>query len=465
VIAAFLTSCNKLVEIPPPTSSITTSQVFADSIDANSAVLGIYSKIFNQKLDGGSYSFGNSGITLFCGISADELIPYSSQFQPFYFNTLLSSTPDVGRFWTQPYSYIYQANACIEGIQSSTTIEDNVRKKLIGEAKFLRAFCYFYLVNLFGDIPYISSTNWAQSSLSARTSSAEVYDNVIADLKNAQEVLPIDYSNSGGERVRANRDAASALLARVYLFQKKWADAEALATSVIQNSSFLLEPDLNNVFLSESKEAILQFKLNSGFPINNITPEGYYCIPYDSTVNADFYFSTQLLDSFEVDDQRKSSWINSSKAYGVTYYYPFKYKVGVSQYQPNATPKENYMVLRLAEQYLIRAEAEANGAGGGIAAAISDLNMIRNRAGLQNYSGNSDKSSVLNGIYHERKVELFAEWGHRWLDLKRTGLVDSVMSKVTPLKGGGTWNSNHKLFPIPLTEIQYDPNLVQNTGY
>jgi hypothetical protein len=127
------------------------------------------------------------------------------------------------------------------------------------------------------------------------------------------------------------------------------------------------------------------------------------------------------------------------------------------------TATEYYMVLRLAEQYLIRAEAEANGAGGGTAAAIADLNVIRGRAGLPALSPSLTPAQVITAVAHERQTELFAEWGHRWLDLKRTGQAGAVLS-VIPLKQ--PWLGAYQLlYPIPFTETQDDPNLVQNPGY
>jgi hypothetical protein len=120
-------------------------------------------------------------------------------------------------------------------------------------------------------------------------------------------------------------------------------------------------------------------------------------------------------------------------------------------------------VLRLSEQYLIRAEAEAN--VGDSTDAISDLNVIRARAGLSSYA-DTTQGSLLSAILHERQVELFTEWGHRWFDLCRSGNAISVMSTVCPQKGG-TWNPNgyQVLFPIPKTELINDVNLTQNPGY
>jgi hypothetical protein len=97
-------------------------------------------------------------------------------------------------------------------------------------------------------------------------------------------------------------------------------------------------------------------------------------------------------------------------------------------------------------------------------AGAADLNVIRTRAGLPNTVATTE-SGLLSAIVHERQVEFFTEWGHRWCDLKRTGLVDSVMSIVTPLKGGASWSSNGAIYPIPQTERNSDPNLSQNKGY
>jgi hypothetical protein len=119
------------------------------------------------------------------------------------------------------------------------------------------------------------------------------------------------------------------------------------------------------------------------------------------------------------------------------------------------------MMLRLAEQYLIR--AEARGQQNNISGAQADLNVIRNRAGLPNTTA-ATQSDLLSAILHERQVELFTELGQRLLDLKRTNNVDNVMRVVTPLKGG-TWNSNWQLYPVPVSDIQKNPALVQNSGY
>jgi hypothetical protein len=175
-----------------------------------------------------------------------------------------------------------------------------------------------------------------------------------------------------------------------------------------------------------------------------------------------------LLNSFEAGDQRKANgnWINSITLGSSTLYYPFKYKVYLQNSSITTTTAamtEYLMVLRLGEQYLIRAEARAQ--QGNISGAQSDLNAIRTRGGLSNTTA-STQPALLTAILRERQVELFSEWGHRWFDLKRTENVDAVMSTVTPQKSSSvTWESFKQLFPLPFLDLQRNVFLVQNNGY
>jgi hypothetical protein len=167
-----------------------------------------------------------------------------------------------------------------------------------------------------------------------------------------------------------------------------------------------------------------------------------------------------LANSFDSGDNRRKIWVDSVIVRGVTYRYPNKYKSATL----NAPVTEYSIVLRLSEQYLICAEARAK--QGNVTGADSMLNVIRARAGLSAIVSGS-KEKFISNVMHERQVELFTEWGHRWLDLKRTGLVNTVMEKATPLKGGGAWQSYQQFFPIPAYELLYNPALAghQNTGY
>jgi hypothetical protein len=164
--------------------------------------------------------------------------------------------------------------------------------------------------------------------------------------------------------------------------------------------------------------------------------------------------TNEFFNSFESGDQRKTNWLKSTVVSGSTYYYPFKYK----QRSPVTGVNMEYsMYLRLAELYLIRAEARVH--QNKLSEAVADLNVIRSRAGLSNTpAGTFDE--ILSAIYKERRIEFFTESGHRFFDLKRTMTIDSVMKAIKPL-----WSSNAALFPIPQSEILLNPNLSQNPGY
>jgi len=152
---------------------------------------------------------------------------------------------------------------------------------------------------------------------------------------------------------------------------------------------------------------------------------------------------------------RKNKWIKDVVVAGQRYYYPYKYRIRTT----SASGSEYNVVLRFAEQYLIRAEARAmqnNNTG-----AAEDINTIRIRAGLTPVPGNSTPAECLDIVQKERRVELFSEWGHRWFDLKRTGSINTVLQSVK----GSNWQPTDQFYPIPFSEIQKNPSLAQNQGY
>jgi hypothetical protein len=467
-------SCRKLVSVPEPVNSQTTAEVFATEQQANSAMAGIYTQLINGNsgVNNSIYTgFGTGLTTLIGGLSSDELMYYQATGEYLLYNSnrLQVNSSSANSVWTTAYTAIYGANAVIEGIAASTSaaLRDSVRKELTGEAKFIRAFSYFYLTNLFGDVPLALTIDFNQTRNMARTPQASVYQQIISDLKDAQSVLPADYSVSSGERIRPNKWAATALLARALLFTGDYTGAATQAATVIgYTTQYNLVSDLNEVFLKNSPEAIWQLQQNTSVAnVGNATPEGATMLPNPlSTGLASYYLSSQLLDAFETGDQRRSKWVDSTNNNSTgLYYFPYKYKTGTANYSVGGTATEYYMVLRLAEQYLIKAEAEANGAAGGDAAAITDLNVLRHRAGLPDLSSSLLHDQVITAVAHERQTELFVEWGHRWLDLKRTGQAHNVLS-VIPVKQ--PWEGDYQLlYPIPVSEIITDHNLVQNPGY
>ncbi len=445
-------ACTKFVEIDPPkTETIVGPKVFTNDVDATGAVIGIYGEMINSSGFAGGYT---QSITFLSALSADELTNYSGQSVPrqFYENALsVNNTALEKSLWNEAYRYIYAANRVLWGLQTASGVSDPTKKQLLGEARFIRAFCHFYLVNLFGAVPLITSTDYEVNMVKPRTSVDSVYGQIIDDVRNAQTLLGTGYID--GQKIRPNKAAATALLARVYLYRKDWVNAEQQATLLINNPAFNLNDTLNEVFLQNSAEAIWQLMPN--MPTYN-TWEGANFIltaaPAVTAVNATA-LSPELLAAFEPGDLRRTNWVDSIIVDTSVYFFPYKYKVKRSDYLT-----EYSMVLRLAEQYLIRAEARAQ--RGNFRGARRDLNRLRRRAGLQPAVANN-LPTLLTTIAHERQVELFTEWGHRWLDLKRTNTAGTVLSHIKP-----AWKNTAVLYPLPQNELAKNPLLgAQNQGY
>lgn len=441
--AFFLVSCEDFVDVDNPKKELTSETIFKDDGTATAAVTGLYFKL---------WSFGWE-IASSTGWSSDELVTFSSSIdrRQFVENNLISENSIIGRMWELLYSPIFESNALLEGLAGSTALSESTRLQVEGEARFMRSFCYFYLINLFGDVPLITGTDYRVNALEPRAETNEIYQLIIEDLLRAQELLGLEYPTL--ERVRANEMAVTALLARVYLYNQNWSEAEAQAAKVIgQNDLYDLNTDLNQVFLANSSEAILQF-----FPVEEgiNTQEGFFFIPRPRRTPRTAALSEDFTNSFEFGDQRRIDWIASVDNGSQVFYYPFKYKVRTDFVTFLKT--EYSTVLGLAEQYLIRAESRAH--LDNLAGAQEDLNVIRNRANLDNTTAN-DKASILLAVEQERKAELFTEWGHRWFDLRRSNRADQVLNPVKL-----DWQSTDVLYPIPFREITNNPNITQNSGY
>lgn len=464
-------NCKKFIEIAPPDSGMNAVNVYADDAIAASALTGIYTNL--SKGNSSTYAWGGdfTSLSLFAALSADELKLFDLNLQTYfpYYSNSLSANPGssiaTANYWNTIYPYAFVANSAIEGLASSKTLTPAIKQQLLGEAFFIRAFCNFYLVNLYGDVPLALSSDWKINSSLSRESAAQVYEQIIADLKDAEQLLSSDYLSSDAvtpttARVRPNKWVAAALLARVYLYNGNYEDAEAEASKLINNTTFQIV-SLNDVFLKNSNEAIWQLQA-VGTGTNSNTGEGKVFILPGAGPSDTYpvYLSNYLVNTFEPGDKRKTNWISSVTVDTITYYYPYKYKIGAV----NTSAKEYSTVLRLAEQYLIRAEARAM--QGNLQDAIDDVNYIRlQHAGLSTpLPLPSNQENAIYTILHERQVELFTEWGHRWLDLKRTKTVDATMTSITPTKGG-TWEATDQLYPVPESEIIKAPQLTQNAGY
>lgn len=456
LIAPFLLlSCEDFVEVEAPDNKLVQDVVFSSDATAKSAMIGIYNQLFLAAFSNGE----RSSVTLLAGLSADNFRNINTTNivrMEFEQNELVPDNDSNLDIWSSAYNTIYMTNALLKGLNNSEAITPELEMQLEGEARFVRAFTYFYLVNLYSDVPLILSTIYHENQLAARNPSADVYIQILEDLQIAMDLLPIDYINE--ERTRVNKFAAMALLARVYLYMEDWEQAETLSSQVInETSKYELLSEVNDVFLANSKEAIWQISpIGGGGLITNTNEGSIFIIDPIFSFFAAIQLEEEFVEVFDETDRRFINWIGYNE--GIEAYFAFKYKIWSS----NEFPIEEYsMVLRLAEQYLIRAEARAR--KGDLTGSIEDLDAIRERAGIALVSKSNPgigQQELLEKIFEERRKELFAEWGHRWLDLKRTGRAEEVLGANNPL-----WETTDLWYPIPAEERRKNPNLSQNSGY
>ncbi|TBX67489.1 RagB/SusD family nutrient uptake outer membrane protein [Flavobacterium silvisoli] len=437
-------SCDNFVEVDRPNSQLIGKTVFEDMTTATAAMSGLYAKLRGS----GPLAGNGLGVSALAGMYADELDYYQTGNINFYNNSLIAAEAGNAALWNNTYHQIYEANSIIEGLNNSTTLPVAGRDQLLGESLFVRATLHFYLVNLYGDVPYITTTDYIANSHVSRTPTATVYTLIQSDLEQAISLLPESYVTA--ERVRPNKFAAYAMLARVCLYRGAYAEASNAASTVLNSPLYVWEPDLNKVFVKNSTTTIWQFSPAAN---GNNTSEGNLFI-FTAGPPANVALRNDFVGAFEANDQRKAKWTKAVTNGANTWYHAYKYK------QQASTPSsmEYSVVLRLAEQVLIRAEARAR--LGELTNAKADLDLIRITAGLLPTTAVS-QSDLIAEILNQRRFELFTEFGNRFFDLKRSGLADTVLPTV---KTG--WSPTDKLWPIPANELVINPNLnPQNPGY
>lgn len=439
-------SCEKDLEPEFPDFLLSGEATFENASTVDAALVNVYAGLRDNSPVAGSIM----GVNVLLGLYTDELDFYRADSQidyTFYNHAVLPNNSGVEGFWNNSYKLIYSANAIIEGLQTSP-MTDLERNPFIGEAYFLRAYLHFYLTQLFGEIPYIKTTDYTINATVRRMPLDAVYNEMEQDLLKAKELLPeID---SSGERLRASKGVAIAMLAKLYLYTQQWDKAFIESDDVINSGLYNWQPDLNKVFLKESSSTIWQLKPEfegAG------TKEGETFI-FDFGPPFLYALTEAFMLGFEIEDRRKEAWTREITNGTESWFHPYKYKQGM--FGGNST--EYSILFRLSEQFLIRAEAALQ--LGKFQEAKVDINAIRHRAGLPPITANTSQD-IMNELMLQRKYEFFTEQGNRWFDLKRTGLASPILS---PIKEG--WKESDILFPLPARELLLNPNLnPQNPGY
>ncbi len=434
---------------PQPVDEITDDLAIQDAASAEGAILGAYGSLQSGDYYGWMYQ---AGVAL-----ASDCAYHSGSFPSYREmdgNNIFSTNTNVLDIWSQGFITLYRANIVLERVPGipDANITAARRDQILGEAYFLRALAHFDLSRYFGDVPIVTSTSVDANKSLSRSAVADVYAQINSDLAQAATLLA-NYQPASLEeqKSRASVDAVNALRARVALYAGDYATAASAASSVI-DAGYSLESDYGNLLdpaNTRSSEIIFQVYAD----VNDGNSLAFWTFPstdggrWEIAPAPDFVFA--LEDSRDQGDSRYAALIAQHPTEFGEYYF--------TKFRDIQQGTDMPMVFRLGEMYLIRAEARAQ--QGDVSGSMSDLNMIRSRAGLSDASASSTADALMM-IEQERFIELALE-GHRYFDLRRTGRIDEVMSLINP----DGWNSTDAYFPIPQREVDLNNNLTQNPGY
>jgi len=432
-------SCNKVLDVKP-TDSVAAEDAIKNKAGVEHALVGSY----NSLQATGLYYLN---AILVCDVAADNLKHTGTMmaYSQIENKPIPAENSIVEGMWSAAYNGINCVNNILVKLPGITDITQEEYKQYEGEALFIRALLHYYLLTYFGGVPIQTQPTLDLSHIDiARNTTAEVYTQVISDLTSAKADL-----TATKVKGRANTFVASALLAKVYLskFQQLGDQASAglaiaEANRVITEGGYALAADYGSLFVAA-----------------NNTPESIFEVVFDAqNYNrlAQYFFSrnlsgryevapeTELIESFEPADTIR---LKATFAYDTVTKQPYGYK-----YRDVSGGTDHVYVFRLAEMYLIRAEAMIySGASDDL--ILEDINRIRLRARLPNTTATSTeelKIALENECRHE-----FAFEGHRWHDLVRTKRAVTVLGI----------DEKYTLFPIPLSEKQTNNLMEQNPGY
>lgn len=379
--------------------------------------------------------------------------------------TYTASSPSIDVMWTQWYKTIGRASLAIDYTNDFEGSTDAPRERLIGEAKFLRALNYFWLVRSFGDIPL------QHVDLVNRVPKEEVYAYIEQDLTEAIAVLPNKNEYAAQDIGRATKGAAQGLLSKVYLYQEKWQQAADMANTVMSSNQYALETDYATIWRESTEngpESLFEIQARGEIPAHGVQqysqtqgargPNGWgwgFNTPSEDLLNA---FNTNG-DSIRRDATiifAGETLFNGRQVSPAASNPRYNEKAFSAANEGQADGDKNIRVLRYAEILLIRAES-LNELGQS-AAALGPLNEVRERVDLPDVT-TTDQNALRNAIYTERRLELAMEHD-RWFDLIRTGQAEEVMTAL-----GLPFQEKNQLYPIPTGQLIQTPEMTQNPGW
>lgn len=442
LLSLFLSSsCEEILEVDLPNSQVNRSDIFEDPATAKAALAQLYFDFGGSTLFNG----GLTKLTYSMSLYTDELTSYftagtSDYLNTFpYYNNILSGDDASPQHpvWNTSFQYIYSINALIEGVTSSTKLSDAIKTTYLGDAYFLRAMYYQHLCQLYGAVPYVTTTDYRVNSSIAKTPYEAVLNKVETDLLAALERIAPDYRNPS--RFYPNKAVVELALAKNYLLQKNYAEAIVYAQKVLDNPLYQSMNDLNMVFKKTATSTLWQLsKLLDG------SDEGSAHIltsvpPVTASLSATF------IQNFAPTDARLEHWTNHLSDGINTYYYAYKYK---NQFSGT---DECTIVYRIEEAAFIKAEALAY--QNKTDEAAETLDGIRLRANQPIIVRNLSKEPFIDVLVAESQREFFTEGAHRFFDLKRNNRLH-VLEDSKP-----NWKPQHRLLPYPDKQLLLNPNL------
>jgi len=493
-----LSSCDDMLR-PNQIGVQTVDATFTDFSGSLAAVNGLYGVMNN-----GNW-FSNSLLQI--DQASDDVINGSiliSGYSPVDYFELVADNPISYNLWDGFYRIIYRANVIIERVPDAkfpTLSTKNsagllFKDQFMGEAYFMRAFSYYNMVRLFGDIPLHLKEIKSTSEINIpRTSTTKVYESIIADLEIAGNLLPPTYSNNGkgNEKGRASKWTAKSLLADVYLTLKEYDKAKLLALEVIRESDRKLMLNYSDLYVKgdegkeNCEESLFEIQYANGGatlgippyasdfsylmgqnpdPLTGLQNQGSYRPTNNLDSDQETGFTGGLVQDYEVGDNRLAFYFKQTASSGIQRYLTDKYFVAGT----SSAGDTNFTLLRLAEVYLIYAES-VNELGAPDAIAYNLINNLRRRAfgkpmdtvSSNDLVENMGQNDFRDAVRLERRRELAME-NKRWFDLCRYGF--DYANKVLKInQKRNKFNVEKMLFPIPRKELIANPLLTQNPGY
>jgi hypothetical protein len=449
-------------------------------INSDARALAVVNAAYIPLASNNLFGDDNISLRLFDPPSGDVILGAAISGQVFNTFSFSADDPHLMAFYSGLYEGVYRSNVVIKNVPD-VQMDEALKKRYVGEAKFLRALYYFYLTAEFGEVPLFTEPfTDPDEALIAKSPIADIQAVMIQDLKDAIEDLPVSYG--ANDLGRATSGAAKSLLGKVYLYMKDYENAEKYFREVMESGTYQLMDDFNHIInrnYENNAESIfeIQFASAAAGATQNVSDDReYHQWPQVNGGSSEISPTQSIVDEFEPGDPRlnysifnyegqpfapelSTSSLNLDvykKSWSPTGYNVRKGQIPVLFINARGT---NFPLIRYADVLLMYAEA-ANELSM-FDEARDAINQVRQRPSVNmpalTVAQTDTKEKMFKAIVHERRVELAFEQ-HRYDDLKRWGLADSVLAPLG-------YTARNRYFPLPQLELDVNPNLKQLSGW